>query len=536
MYVHPEEWSIWYLNGEVMIAGWRDQQLPVAPAKPQDSFSGLKEDFVRAAFGPEADRIPPPTVGQLQPDPEATIPPRTSWDNFLSAQPLVPLEAAHTNQYLLLGNVATNMGVNRILFTNEVAQRASEIAIHATPEWRALPATLHVEVWVRGTNPNLARVQVWYRDDSVAALAVLATRTARKGIALHPDDPVCYFELARAYDDFAKGSQLQSTEKMVALRQGLARLTPDLMKDNWVIEQVYGAYPQLFQLYYSSGHFDLAVESLQKSVELLKRSPPPNRTAEELEQMLKSLQQQAQQYETQLQTLSNRFESDARNQPVSRRADIAQRYGLTKEVVRLLEAEASAERLNPADGLRLAKIYLELGQVEQAWETLRQIEEKIGVEKLEPPHQAFFRYLKIGIATARGDFPEAIKEVDRFLANQERLGEQLQWTAKIISALAAGYSYDLINQNPFVRWQSLMYAGKLLADAAGYYEQMASGYALLAILELEYGENEGARKHFELAVRQGAPFEGRREAQRYSELLQKALPKTASASASPTAP
>jgi tetratricopeptide (TPR) repeat protein len=523
-YAHPEEWSLWFLDGSVIIVGWQDQQASSGPSVPQQSLSSLKEDFPKRAFGPQTERISPPTKGRIGNDPETPIPARTSWDNFLSTPPLVPLESEAANQYLMLYGAAVGIGTNRILVTNELVQIASDVAIHASPEWRALPVTLPIESTVaRGRGLDLVQA-VWYRDDDVPALILLADRAARQGIAIHPDDPVAYFNLARAYAEFAKGSQMQIMGRIVMLRQGLARLTPENMKDEWIIGQIHSAYPQLFQLYYSTSHFDLAVECMQKSIEFLKRSPPPNRSPEEVEQMIKARQQQAQQFEKELNARSDRYELDARNQSPSNRFAIAKAYGLTKEALHVLEAEASAERLKPSDALRLAQTYLELGQVEQAWDALRQIEEKVGIEHLDPPSQGFYRILRINVAALRGDFPEAIKDVDLFISEQERAGDQAEWRGKIVSAIGVRYLYDLIGQNPLARFPFLLHSGQLLSAAGGYYERLASAYALRALLTLEYGDNENARKYFTLALRQGVPFEGRPEAQRYLELLQKELP------------
>jgi tetratricopeptide (TPR) repeat protein len=529
MYLHPEEWSIWYMNGEVIVGGWQDKQAPGRPPESPDDLSGLKEDFVHAAFGPQTERISPPTPGRLQLDPDSPIPARTSWDNFLSNPAPVPLESAAANQYLLLYNAGLNVGMNRLLAVNDMTQLASDVALHATPDWRALLVTLPIEAaWARGRSLDMVQAQVWYHEDAVPAFVILTVRAARQAIALHPDDPVAYFSLARAYGDFfAKGSQIQIMGKIVALRQGMARLTPELLKDVWIVGQAHAAYPQLVQLYSSTGHFDLALECMQKSIDLLKRSPPPNRSTEELEQMLKARQQQVQQFEKELSARSDRYELDARNQSASNRFTLAKAYGLTKEAMHVLEAEANAERLKPADALRLAQTYVELGQVEQAWQALAQIEEKVGVEQLDPPSQAFYRLLRINIAAVRGDFPEAIKDVDRFITEQERIGDQLQWTGKIVSAIGARYLYDLIYQNALARIPYLVESNQLLMAALRYFEQTGSGYYLRAMLALEYGDNEKARTDFALAIGQGAPFEGRREAQRYLELLQKELPASA---------
>jgi len=533
LYLHPDEWAIWNVNGYVMIAGWRDKESQATPKDSQDNLSNLKENFVHNAFGPQTARIPLPTKGQIAGDPDTPIPARTSWDNFLSAPDQVPLEAEQSNLYWLLENTATDVGVSRALLVNEVAQRVAEIGIHATPEWRALPATLPAEAWRRGQIPDLARIQVWYRDDEVPALAVLATRAARKGIALHPDDPISYFNLASAYDDFARGSQSQLLilAKIAALRQGLARLTPELAKDNWVIGQVHNAYPLLIRLYYSSRHVDLAVECMKKNIDFLRHAPPSNRSDEEFEQILKFLQQQLQQMQRELERNSGLYEADAQGQPVHIKIALAERYGLTKELMRLLEDEAGKKQLTPTDALRLVETYLQLGQVEQAWSVLGEVEEKVGVEQLDPRSQRFYQILRINVATIRGDFPEAIKYMDRFIAEQEQIGNQLQWTGKMgtgkMVSIIGAHLLDLMVQNPFLRFHLIKETNQMLREALAYYEQTASGYFGRALLSLEYGDNESARKYFALAVRQGVPFEGRREAQRYLELLQKELPESA---------
>jgi tetratricopeptide (TPR) repeat protein len=271
----------------------------------------------------------------------------------------------------------------------------------------------------------------------------------------------------------------------------------------------------------------LAADCFRKGTELLKQSPPPGITEEELDKSLKTRQQQTQQLEKELNSRSDRFELSAVNQPANVRFALAKRQGLTKEALRVLEEEAKAEKLEPIAAIGLAQIYLELGQVEQAWSALEQIEEKVGIARMDPSTQGYFHQTRIKVAAARGDFVEACKEMDQLLADQERNASKEQLVGSTVSVVAAAYLYDLMHPNPFVKYQLIRLTGNALTTMAAYYEQLASGYALRGMLALELGDNENARKFFALAIQQQVPFEGRREVQRYLDLLQKELPKAA---------
>jgi hypothetical protein len=114
--------------------------------------------------------------------------------------------------------------------------------------------------------------------------------------------------------------------------------------------------------------------------------------------------------------------------------------------------------------------------------------------------------------------------MDRLLAELEEVGKPDDLRGMAVSALAAGHLFDVMYPNPFVRFHIFRIAGAALLPVGSYYTQLAMDYSLRAMLALEWGDNETARKYFALAIQLKMDFEGRREAQRYLELLEKQLP------------
>jgi len=521
---NPQEWSIWYLNGRVIVAGWSDPQDP-------DATPALQEDFVRRAFGPQTERVPPPTDGNIKTNVESSIPPRSDWDNFLSRSPIPPLESSTADLYLLLYERAGQSATRRLQLINDCSQIAADAALHATADWHTLPQMnpMTYEARIRGRQaaPQLA----WFNDDPMTSYPVLAARAARKGIASHPDDPFSYFMLARAYDGFATGSDLWQTEVMVALRQGLARITPEHLNDRRVAHTVGLAYQDLWQRYRDMGpngeFLEPCLECLTKHLNHITKWPPLDMNEKQYEQVTKQLDQQKQQLEKEMARRQDNYELASRNRPVIERFVYAQRLGLVLTALKVLEN--NEDKLDPEGAIRLALTHLVLGQVEQAWSVLEKIEEIIGFDRMEPNLQSMYRQGRMRVAAGRGDFAVAAKELDQILSQMERRSIEEKLRGDVVSIAGALHLHDVVYGNPFTGmaiWTECMLRRVvLLREVEPQLVTLHTYYSLRAMVALEYGDNETARQFFARALSRNIYYPGRPYAERYLQLLQHELPK-----------
>lgn len=210
MWVNPDRWAAWYLDGRTAVSGWRP-----GPAATPPTFDRLRVDPVGLVFGPGADRLP---AGPIEP-----VPPPRSWEDDFTrpARPASPAadEALAWLEY------------KQVLVETRHVPAVQAVAEVLQLTYATLPAPA-----VANLTQYQAEAFFAYRtsgasadaDGQLAAIPVLAVRAARRAVAENPAHPDGYAALARALAD--RNLPVSESERAVgvvtALRQCLSRLPP----------------------------------------------------------------------------------------------------------------------------------------------------------------------------------------------------------------------------------------------------------------------------------------------------------------------
>jgi hypothetical protein len=228
MWLDPDRWSPWYLNGRSMISGWRGS---LSAAKP--SFESLRLDPLGLAFGPRAERLDP---GRVKP-----APPVMGWEQeFIRGVNISPPGADEAIGWTQYGSIRSRL--------IEEKRFAVLLALAFADQLGGGGGS------IRYFSPLVAQEMVGARPeaDELAAIPFLALRAARRAIAADPDHPDGYVALAVALAN--RSLEMSEEERVIgritALRQFLARIPPpERYKRGAYLGTATGAAEELFWLY-----------------------------------------------------------------------------------------------------------------------------------------------------------------------------------------------------------------------------------------------------------------------------------------------
>jgi hypothetical protein len=455
MWVNPDRWAAWYLDGRTAVCGWRSD-----PGVTPPTFEKLRVNPLALAFGPAAERLP---AGPGEPVPA----PRVWLDDF--TRPARPSPPA-ADEALAWMEYREMVGRSR---QADVYQLAALLLRAAPPAPPPLLANLF-QFQLEGAYRGGQRPYVPPSDGSFAAISILALKAARKAVADNPDHPDGYFTVARALTD--PGLPLNDSERVVgmvvALRQSLSRFPPP---DEFV-PGVYASSPtqtaqELASLYAGNAgnpqargipgipvdlpglreltgmivrgqggqpvvvpyHYpvDLAHEAIALAMkygerELAGRPDEPREVREYREQKLRGLKQQADRFQATRQQATDQYRRAAEQNPKAKaRFELAVRANLTGEAIRLvkdtpgqdLEREFGADM--PDVVLKVIALELVVGRAEDAAADaaeLRLLFDRMSAQPPPPPGvgllRGLLRRVDLQTRTATGDYETAGRELE----------------------------------------------------------------------------------------------------------------------------
>lgn len=465
MWVDPDHWSPWYLNGHATVTGWRETAL-----KQRPSFDRLRIDPALLAFGPEVAVARP---GKVEPVP----PPRTVVDDF--TRPLRPgsADAEEALEWLQYKQVL----VQRRDAKRETLRFLQIFMLRNVPQFSKLPIAADVAGMNVDKRSLAAAEALWNAPQpdqgAMLAIPILAVKAARRAIEANPDHPDGYWALARAIAD--SGLPISESERTIgrvtALRQCLSRL-PAAGKFH---RNVYVASPtqvawELAQLYLNlapntADYFRGAVMDLPAIGELIGTvivgqpnsrqvrrlpliSPRPadsqvlggpyvlpldlahqalklaseyvpveygTLNSDEFQRLSKRLEEERKRVEKLLQSVTNQYRNENERRPkVKERFQAALYLGLAGEALDLVKSVDMAKEFGPEApraALQIVALKLAVGQLEDAASDIASLKEAFDTSSgpVNPQIRDMFQYLEFRKLDLEGDYKGAGAEWER---------------------------------------------------------------------------------------------------------------------------
>jgi hypothetical protein len=334
---------------------------------------------------------------------------------------------------------------------------------------------------------------------------LLGIRYARQAIALDPNHPQAYTQLAAAYNYLSKTQEdrwAQSASGQGATpRQDLRRI-----QLTTVLEQILkvrpddkAAHQALSEIYSQLQYLDLAQEHRKVAAALfLGAGPEKNETLEAYRTRSENIAKQLQQVDDELNKRRNSFEVAAQNQPLLEKVRIAQNYGLGQRALQLM-IEADISQFKEDEIQKILELMLSQGRAEEVLAQMR--------EEFRRFMRMNYDWFKAQATAALGNYEEAYQALESAADSLESLCMQsaLQLSS---SQIMHGESKEvLIGQRALVELR----------------RQQADFIALAGIMALEQGDIARARQQFIRAIGLGDGhafiFESKPIATRYLELI-----------------
>jgi hypothetical protein len=540
----PDEWPLCYLRGRVAIFAWKDKQ-----AKGEaDPSRGLRLDFERLTFGPDAEPAPP-QGRQIEP-PSAWW--QVVWDAWW--KPALP-SSSLDKETAFLHEVRFQLLTQRHLHDNSRAWQgavsAGGIAL-ALPNgpvphsllalsWSATYHDLFPPGASRPSRPPLPRetaalqvrgMYVSGQDAGPTDSLYLGLRAARRALQSNPEDAQTYLALAKFYSYLDSDTQERTLKMAKAMpaeirRTQIVAALQDCLRFQPAPRSAVDAHGALYGLFNQLGYLDVAEHHLREYLTLQKQlGPLPGEKPADFGQGIERITKQLGELEGEVQRRLNEYHVNAAAKPPLEKARMAQDRGLVETVLQALEeaareADESNEPAASAQGRKIGidaqrtKLLLDLGRLDQAYELLTPDAEPLQDQPL-PPH---LRDLYVLLAAARGDYAHA----DRYLADalnyawkdpQGRsegvpaalqigrgiarilLGEAQHATGTPALPLPAATPSEFWLR----RWRQEMLEASLAIE-----QQRTEMHLLRGWLALEAGHNDQARRSFATVLDQAVP-------------------------------
>lgn len=426
----PAEWPILFLQGDTVMAGWRDPasgtgETPVG-GEELDRFADCRVDFDRRAFQPTPQERAPAQGPAPQPQ----------GFNWLSFVRPVACRQTHAGDEAALYLIWFE-SLRPVFQARQRAIWESSLATGVwacgTPSLASLARQLLDGALLQssqgGSRPPAERqvgpidalslhlVQSFRRtqDDGPPGLLLLAVRAARRAVRDDPHDGHAYRLLGDAYRQLARSTRergwrrswpsqahLRQLQTAVALHQAL-HLSADLLQ----------THAALYELYQDMKLLDLALQHLREVQQLMRRQASASGGSPETEaQRIRRTDQLVDALAQQVQERQNQFEHQAARLSVLNQAILALDLGLGRKALDILLASDVA-----AFGKRGTEIELNLlltvGRLHEAREWLTpEFEVELGAES--------YHRLRILLAAANGDYEPADAELDQVTTNLQR--------------------------------------------------------------------------------------------------------------------
>ncbi|HEY8505199.1 MAG TPA: hypothetical protein VIL46_11500, partial [Gemmataceae bacterium] len=517
MLADPVQWPLLFLEGDLVIFGWRDR----AAGGSEDPFRGRVLDLTRLAFDP------PPEERAPADGPGGGPAPRRWWEAFWKPARPPSLAGNEARLYLLYAELRRQAAPFRHMDAWEAGRSAALAGAGAG--WGAAAGggagpgalfdahlrlvLLQPQVPAEGFGPEtlppldrvahaLQRGFVQRRDDTPPALLYLAVRAARRAVRADPRDTWAHEALGEAYLRFLRETrerawgarlppvaELRRAQAIAALNRALT-LRPDLADVHF----------RLAGLYSEMGIHDLALKHLQTYAELTREAVPPPGMDPELfrshrDVFLRNLGRLAEE----VADAQSAYAAESGGLRVLDRALLAVEKGLAGKALDLLLGSDVA-----AFGARGMELELELllrtGRPEDVWRWT------------EPEQQAAlgpqtYHWLRTRALAATGDYARAREECS-LMAQSFLPGAEVAAPVPPRQVMAMLIGQTVLGAQPGLGPLPSLYgrvvggqqlAGRSVAFAQGL-RQQADAAVLLGLLALEEGDVSGAGAAFREAL------------------------------------
>jgi len=509
LFLNNKEWSLWHLEGRVSMAGWNDAA----------QSTSLKFDVVQEAFGPQPERVPPPGKGRLIPMDDGSLQWQSPWESYITPVPPDSPEAVSSSVYLMLHRTLQTMVRDRIRLEYVYAIGGSVAGLVC--ERSLWP--IFSRFFSYSFDERLLRYQAWQRDDQVAALPILALRSARRGMSNYPDDPLPYVALFHATEYFNTGGHMQETRSIGTLRQGLARVAANEDRKRGYDHIITESYLKLVNFYLQppsgdSQSLDLAAECLREALKRFAVAPPAEIPPDAVPNVEKQLADQLKSLEGELRPRLDNFTLGSKGRDVMTQFKMARQQGLTREALRVLDENRSKGVLGADGALHLIRMHLLLGQPDLAQNYLDQI----NIDEYAVQFHLPFKALQVETHIAAGRLDQAGADLEKMIAVVRSQISTLPLTLTQVILGHAGASFIEPNMSPLAReflgwlWLSSPSLQPGTVNSWLTYTSLCSQRGMIAI---EEGNNSAAHEYLQKAVDVPLYFDGRPVAERYLKLL-----------------
>jgi hypothetical protein len=514
----PEQWPLLFVEGNLAVFGWRD------PASPEskDSFRLWQWNLDQLALRPTPEkRASRPTENR---PPES----RNWWEAFWKTVPSRSIDRDEATFYLFYAEALRQSANYRHLMAWRESQ--SSALLGAAAGWSGPAGMLDAYMRLTAFQP-LAPDSVtkslpisdrliyaiqerfaFQRDDSPISLHYLAIRSARRSLAVNPDDAKAYSVMGESYLRLLKNTherswckhlpeltQLRQAQASAALNQALA-LDPTLSQAHLNLASLYTEMSRLGEG--NGGFLDLALAHLRAYQALLvKNGPSRGVDAAQFREQQKRLSEELDRRSKEVEQRINEFTVDSPRLRVLDRAILAFRKGLAGKALNLLLESDIA-----AFGSRGMALELELllrtgrsGTV-LAW---------TGSEQEAGLGYSSFHWLKTRALASSGAYALAQEECNA-LGQSNLLDGKDKDGFNLREALAMLVGQAVLNQQPgygdppyFMRrpfgWGPLEFQSRVNSIVRDIKLQ-ADAHVLLGLLALEEGDADIAELAFRSAL------------------------------------
>jgi hypothetical protein len=528
---NPAEWAPCYLDGRTTVFGWHED-----PAGP-DPFAGLRLDFRRLAFGPEAEKAP--ETGSREPEL------RPWWTELWESPPPHDLDGdaaiAHFNRFRALGRafydrnrhqwealegaclVGCAGGPGGPLLNGSAIPLGFAATYAAHPIGPGEPSQIPA-----GQLPAMDRLGYMLReihsqtqDAGPPESLYLSVRAARRSLAVNPDEPRTYFWLGQAYNFLWRGTRehilagdlipvaaVRRTQVAAALNHALA-LRPNPLTAQQAHELLALMYlnipPQKAEA--ELPYLELVAKHRRAQLQIMQEAGPvPGVSAKDYSRGLEILEKEVKALDSKVHRLENQYMVSAERKPLRDRYQIALDKGLVETALNAaLGAPDPAELWDPARGLGgrplaygVLELLLDLGRLDDARQLLEPSE-----EKGDQATMVALLWYQVRRTAAAGDYAAA----DRYLAQVQAIGEgaAADLSALVAQALGQGLLGALMRPITVVPWQRSV----LQANQTGlaYLQKQAELHLMRGWLALEAGDTDKAAEHLRAAEQMAPPPE-----------------------------
>jgi hypothetical protein len=532
----PNEWTVCYLDGRVLIARWNGTR---SPAEGQSPAPGTV-DFARLAFAPDAATAPSSQpVAKLRP----------WWSVMWKHQPSRPADADEAYQQFYRYQIKREEWTERNMKAWQAALAASIVGVAARGRLLADGSLMLVHMdWpyrrlhAKAEQPDktpvnqldhlgeeLMNEHLATQESGPVEALYLAVRAARRATAENPEDAETWFLLGQLYyhlawrtgdlghrQPYPQLALTRQAQATAALQRALM-LDPDherahgLMSE-WARRGMYlPVGPRSPGVLLLQGNLEL---ELKHTRELLRcaRVKPSSQDRRRLEMLHK----QVAALEERVSQVRDKYELTSIGKSNIDKAEMALSGGLGETALNILRSpqdDLAPRGKRPAvlPPARFVELLISMGRIDEAREELLQPESRTALGLLPAPLSLHAHdWFDFQVAAASGDYEQADESLARildvplpgYLSPSGRLattvGHLLLWDAPLATRMPGQLHRRMTYLFGWNSREAMLQA--ILQLSIGWLQHESDLLALRACLEVESGANTSALRHFSLVL------------------------------------